>query len=138
MTEDEKKEARKRVLEEKSKVSTRISDLSRYIGFGLVAVVYTILSSSAPRVVSIYEHYTNWLLWVAVLGVITIILDYLQYLGGYNAVQQALKNDVGNFEYDDESCWYQLRNGAFFFKQCTAFIGAIILVIVIGASAPHN
>jgi len=137
MTDDEKREARKKVLEQKEKMSSRISDLCRYIGFGLVAVVYTILTSESKVVISIYEHYTDWLLGIAFLGLLTIIFDYLQYLGGYYSVEKALKNEAGNYQYDDESFWYCLRNSAFIFKQSTAFIGALILVFVIGVSAIH-
>lgn len=137
MTDDEKKEARKKVLEQKEKVSARISDLCRYIGFGLVAVVYAILTSDSKTVISIYEHYTGLLLGVAALGVLTIIVDYLQYLGGYYSVEKALKNEAGNYQYDDESFWYCLRNSAFIFKQFSAFVGALILVFVIGVSAIH-
>ncbi len=137
MTDNEKKEARKKVLEQKEKVSARVSDLCRYIGFGLVAVVYAILTSDSKAVISIYEHYTGFLLGVAALGVFTIIFDYLQYLGGYYSVEKALKNEIGNYQYDDKSFWYRLRSSAFIFKQFTAFIGALILVFVIGVSAFH-
>jgi hypothetical protein len=135
MTEDEQKDARKAVLEEKKHVSSKISDLSRYIGFGLVAVVYTILTSDSELVISIYRNYTSWLLGVAVLGIFTIILDYLQFLGGYFNVQNALKNKEGNYSYNNESCSYKLRDIAFKFKQVTAFLGAFILIYVIARSA---
>ncbi len=132
---DEQNKQRERVLEEKKNVSSRISDLCRYIGFGLVAVVFTILSSDSELVIGIYENYTGWLLSASVLGTLTIILDYLQFLSGYRVVQKALCNKKGNYMYDDTSFWYWLRNFAFMAKQITAFSGAIILVIVIGLSA---
>jgi len=135
MTEVEKKDKRKAVLDEKRHVSSRISDLSRYMGFGLVAVVYTILTSNSRLVMSIYTNYSGWLLGVAVLGIITIISDYLQFLAGYVNVQNALRNEVGNFEYDDKSLSYWFRNFAFKLKQITALLGALILICVIAKSA---
>lgn len=132
---DKQQKQRERALEEKKNVSLRISDLCRYIGFGLVAVVFTILSSDSKLIIGIYENYKGWLLIASVLGILTIILDYLQFLSGYRVVQKALGNIEGDYLYDDTSFWYWLRNFAFMAKQISAFSGAIILVAVIGLSA---
>ena len=129
---------RKVVLEEKRHVSSKISDLSRYIGFGLVAVVYTILTSDSKSVIKIYENYTFLLLLVAGLGAVTILIDYLQFVGGYFAVEAALKNEDDSYRYNPKSFWYQLRTIAFWIKQVTAFLGALLLIIVITLSASHT
>lgn len=128
---------RNAVLEEKRNVSSKISELSRYIGFGLVAVVYTILTSDSEHVIRIYECYTFLLLLGAALGAATIILDYLQFVGGYLAVDSALKNVNGGYQYNDKSFWYRVRVVAFWLKQGTAFVGAFTLMIVIALSALH-
>lgn len=128
---------RKAVLEEKRNVSSKISELSRYIGFGLVAVVYTILTSDSEPVMIMYKGYTFLLLVVAVLGAATIILDYLQFVGGYLAVDSALKNVNGGYRYNDKSFCYRVRVVAFWLKQGTAFAGAFTLMIVIALSALH-
>jgi hypothetical protein len=65
---------------------------------------------------------------VAVFGVSTIVLDYLQFLGGYYAVNSALKNEGGGFIYDDKSFSYKLRLWAFYAKQVTTVIGALLLL----------
>ncbi len=129
---------RKVVLEEKRHVSSKISDLSRYIGFGLVAVVYTILTSDSKSVTKIYENYTFLLLLVAELGAATILIDYLQFVGGYFAVEAALKNEDDSYRYNPKSFWYQLRIITFWIKQVTAFLGALFLIIVITLSASHT
>lgn len=128
-------ERRKSVLEEKRHVSSKISDLSRYVGFGLVAVVYAILTSDSEIVIQLYEHYTTALLTAAAFGVLTVILDYLQFLGGYLSVEQALQNEEGSFRYDNKSFWYKLRVTAFWMKQATAFFGALLFAGVITISA---
>lgn len=129
---------RKVVLEEKRHVSSKISDLSRYIGFGLVAVVYTILTSDSESVIRIYENYTFLLLLVAELGAATILFDYLQFVGGYFAVEAALNNEDDSYRYNPKSFWYQLRNIAFWIKHVTALLGAILLIFVITLSALHT
>lgn len=128
-------ERRKSVLAEKRHVSSKISDLSRYVGFGLVAVVYAILTSDSKIVIQLYERYTTALLAAAFFGALTVILDYLQFLGGYLAVEQALQNEEGSYCYDDKSFWYKLRVNAFWMKQATAFCGALLFVGVITISA---
>jgi len=129
---------RKVVLEEKRHVSSKISDLSRYIGFGLVAVVYTILTSDSKAVIKIYENYTFLLLLVAEFGAATILFDYLQFVGGYFSVEAALKNEGDSYRYNSKSFWYQLRIIAFWIKQVIALLGAILLIIVITLSASHS
>ena len=87
--------------------------------------------------IRIYENYTLLLLIIAALGAVTILFDYLQFVGGYNAVEAALKNKDDSYSYDPKSCWYRLRNIAFWIKQVTALLGALILIIVITLSALH-
>lgn len=131
MTDPEKKaEAmRDKVLSEKASVSSRISDLSRYIGFGLVAVVYTILTAKPGALSESYSQYTDLLLWAGLFGVLTIVLDYLQYLGGYFSVGQALKNKEGGYRYPSETFAYKFRSFAFWAKQFTTFVGTTLLMI---------
>jgi hypothetical protein len=119
---------RKSILEEKRYVSSKISDLCRYIGFGLVAVVYSLLTSDSDVVIKLYEKHITFLLIVAAFGVSTIVLDYLQFLGGYYAVNSALKNEEGEFLYDDNWFSYKLRRWAFYAKQVTTIFGALLLL----------
>lgn len=119
-------EQRKNVLEEKFKVSSRISDLSRYIGFGLVAVVYTILTSDSQAIANLYGNRTTLLLAAACLGAVAIVLDYVQFLAGYFSVQEALKNEGEGYRYDDQSIAYKARNFAFWAKQVAALLGSLI------------
>lgn len=123
---------RNKVLEEKRHVSSKISDLSRYIGFGLVAVAYAILTSSSADIASLYGERRFLVLLAAAFGTLAVILDYVQFLSGYLAVQAALKNKVGEFEYDDSSFSYKLRSGAFWGKQFASLAGASIFAVALG------
>jgi hypothetical protein len=82
-------------------------------------------------VIELYAKHTTFLLIVAAFGVSTIVLDYFQFLGGYYAVENALKNEEGEFLYDDKWFSYKLRVCAFFVKQWTAIIGALLCLYAV-------
>jgi hypothetical protein len=125
-------EQRSKVLEEKRHVSSKISDLSRYIGFGLVAVAYAILTSDSSVIEELYGDRQFLVLLAAAFGVLAVILDYVQFLAGYLAVQAALKNEADEFRYDDASLPYKLRSGAFWGKQFASLAGALIFGAALG------
>lgn len=125
-------EQRNKVLEEKRHVSSRISDLSRYIGFGLVAVTYAILTSDSAVIARLYGGRQLLLLVAAGFGMLAVILDYVQFLSGYFAVQSALENVDGEFKYDDESISYRLRSVAFWGKQIASLAGAMTFAVALG------
>lgn len=122
---------RRKVLEEKRHVSSKISELSRYIGFGLVAVAYAILTSDSSVIAKLYGERQFLIVLAAAFGTLAVILDYVQFLSGYLAVQAALKNKDGDFKYDDSSLPYKLRSGAFWGKQLASLAGAITFSIAL-------
>lgn len=124
-------EKKVKVLEEKRHVSSKISDLSRYIGFGLVAVAYAILTSDSAPILKLYGERRILVLAAAGLGTLAIIFDYIQFLAGYLAVQKALKNVEGEFKYDDTSVSYKLRSLAFWGKQLASLSGAVIFSVTV-------
>jgi len=71
--------------------------------------VYSILTSDSDVVIELYAKHITFLLIVAAFGVSTIVLDYLQFLGGYYSVESALKNEEGEFQYDNKWFSYKLR-----------------------------
>lgn len=119
-------EQRKKVLEEKRHVSSRISDLSRYIGFALIAVVYAILTSDSSVIAKLYGTRSSLLLSAAAFGALAIMLDYLQFLAGYFSVQAALDNSTDDYKYNDKSFSYKTRVVAFWAKQVASIIGSLI------------
>ena len=102
-----------KVLEEKRHVSSRVSDLCRYIGFGLVAVVFVLLSSGSDYAKGVVSQHQNMLLFIGGTGCLTVIFDYLQFFAGYITVNRALKNTERNYNYDDKSLSYKIRNWCF-------------------------
>lgn len=125
---------RSAVLEEKRHVSAKISDLTRYIGFGLVAVCYAIVTSESATTQSLYGDQPRLLLLAAGLGSLSIVLDYLQFLGGYFAVNTALKNVDGGFKYNSDSLAYKVRRFCYAAKQFAAMAGAICFCVAVAKS----
>lgn len=125
---------RKKILEEKAKCSSKVSDLCRYIGFGLAAVSFSILTSTSPFSISLFKAFKVPLICSAVCGIVVIVLDYMQYLSGYYSADKALKNTIHEYKYETEWFSYRLRIWSFRSKQLLAFVGAVIFVVTIVTS----
>lgn len=109
------KEEDARIHSELSFFSGQISESSRYIGYGLVAFYYGLISASSPA--------DDWLaLSIAMSGVATLVFDYLQLICGYWTNKFALKDDDGK----RDNNWKVVIWGVRFFwiKQGTAILGA--------------
>lgn len=109
------------LYEKKSDHSGRISESCRYIGFGLVAFYYGLVTSNPPM----DPHWA--IVWIGIFGVLTLVMDYFQYLGGYFSVKAALKNSNRNFVTSSFS--YRTQDSMFWAKQITAIAGALTLGI---------
>ncbi|MGF1501935.1 MAG: hypothetical protein ACFBSD_08960 [Paracoccaceae bacterium] len=117
------------LFREKKFVTGRISDTCRFIGFGLMAAFYAIVSSGqAPtQEANISARIFLWVSGTA--GVVTVFLDYLQYVAGLVATHKALNNHSGNFAYNKRWISYKMRQFLFVSKQLTAMSGGVALVI---------
>ncbi len=125
--EEKNRQRRLRVLDEKRHVTSRLSENIRYIGFGLLAIYYTIKFGDAEFAKSL-RH----LVGVAIIGVsgaAAVTLDYAQYLFATWAVDEALDNETA--EYNKKSWWYGARELAFQWKQLAAAVGAASLILLL-------
>ena len=74
-----------RLFAEKTAHTGKISESCRYIGFGLVALYYGLATTEPTAAASPpAEHWSVF--WIGLFGVLTLIFDYLHYLGAYFAV----------------------------------------------------
>lgn len=131
-SDEQKQRSRDNRLLDKKDVSGRIGESSRFIGFGLIALTFTIHGSSNEFPKSIVQSYEFLLNMSGFLGCLTVLFDYLQYICGYFSVNHALKRDSDNFLYDPKSPSYKGRIFFFWAKQASAFLGGAIIVAVIG------
>jgi len=126
----------KEVLEEKRFVTNRISETTRYLGFGLLASFYAIISSADAYPRALATAYPLALQTMALAGMLAVVFDYLQYLFGRVAVQNALKRTDNPYAYNKKWFSWRAREVCFWAKQAMALLGSALLigVIVLGPS----
>ncbi|MBY8977635.1 hypothetical protein KHP62_17615 [Rhodobacteraceae bacterium NNCM2] len=115
-------------LEDKANVSNRISETVRYIGFGLVAVFYTIRNTDNEVFSNLPQDYFYLFISIGFFGALTLVFDYFQYLAGYFSVNDALRREQEKFAYNTATRAYRLRTVFFWAKQIAAGLGSGALV----------
>lgn len=124
---------RRAVLDQKQYVSSKIGEACRFIGFGLVAIAYALLSSDKVFAQDAISRFGGYLKLAGALGAATVLFDYVQYVSGYVSANSALSRSAdGEHSYLFKKSWpsYKLRELSFVLKQAFALLGAIILTIV--------
>lgn len=112
--------------------STTLSGVVRYLAFGMCGVAFTLLSTDTFFAQLVRGQSTSLLVWVAFLGIVTLIFDYLQLIFGWFAAKGAAENKEHDYkETGLVILWSFIREGAFYIKQITVFFGAALLVYVI-------
>lgn len=127
---DELKANRLRLLNEKANVTGKISDTCRFVGFGLLAVFYTIkldLKSLTPTFDSLPS---GLVIAVGLFGGLAIFFDYLQYWCGSRAVDHALSRS-SRYDYDENRWEYKGRKAFYCLKQLAVFLGVLSIIIVV-------
>ncbi len=118
---------REKRLSEKETRSKGISDLTRYISFGLVALTYSLFTSKAVFAATLLTNHKELFLLASLFGALAIAFDYFHYLAGYFAVNKALKKD--NHLYETSWLSYSLIKPLFVLKQLLAVSGVILVCI---------
>lgn len=132
MTTKAQLEARRAIIrEEKSYLTSRMSESCRYVGFGLLAIFYTIRSAGADNTFaqSLMSDHAAVVFLVGAFGAITILLDYLQYFFGQHSAVVALKSH--DALYNPASLSYQGRMFCYATKQITVAVGSALLVVLV-------
>lgn len=114
-------------LSEKEARTRNISDLTRYIAFGLMALTYTVFTSKSDFSTSLIEDYEGLFLTASIMGVLSIASDYLQNLCGYISVKKALIES--DYRYSRKWISYKLITLFFGVKQLAALIGVVLVFI---------
>ncbi|HCM0873372.1 MULTISPECIES: hypothetical protein [Vibrio] len=111
-------------IEDKVKRSEKISELTLYVAFGLVALTYTLFSSKSDFANLLLEHKSLFLI-ASICGVVSILLHYLQYVAGYFAAQKALSES--DFQYSRKWWSYRMIKPLFVAKQIVVIAGVIVV-----------
>ena len=115
---------REKVLEQKQEITARVSESSRAIAFGTLASGYALLIAQ-EKLVSLFHPVRQGLLVAALMALITIVLDALQYLFAYINVQQALAHPQQGYPKN----WSRNgRQACFLFKQLFAYLAGLLLI----------
>lgn len=133
MTDLTPEQRRAKYRENQDYFSSKISELARYLGFGLVAVAFGLLSSDAIFAKALVAKSTMLLSWAGLLGALTVLADYLHLLMGWFANTQAANNERGRFKISGIGLVFRfLQDRVFFYlKQILPFAGVILLLISI-------
>jgi hypothetical protein len=122
---------RQKIQDDKDFTSARISESVRYIGFGLAAITMALLTSDASFPKRLISHFEGFVLFASALGCLAIVLDYLQYVCGYLASEDAGRNREGDYGYLTQSPSYKARRLLFVSKQIVAIVGAGIFIVIL-------
>ncbi len=121
------------IRKEQDAYSSKVSETSRYIGYGLVAAAFSLLSRATQFSMGMEPFADNLLIWSAICGCVTVSLDYLQMLMGWLAASQAANNKPGYEPTKSGRTFVKILNVAFYSKQLVAVVGVIFLLIAIGS-----
>ena len=116
------------VLDDLDKTSSKIGDHTRYIGFGIIALCFAIITAKYDKSSNVYSIPINLILVAAVSGIATILFDYFHCLTGYFSSLKALKNDSNGYNFDKTWFTYKMRSFFFIIKQISAILGSLILI----------
>ncbi len=131
MGEDAVEKLKAKIQEDKDFTSNRLSELSRYISFGTLAVIFSILSSESLIWKKLQTDYKMLAFYCALFGIASIFLDLLQYVFGYFTSRKAASGSNPIYKYNKSWMTYRLRGGCFWIKQCSAALSGILLLIIV-------
>mgnify|MGYP003642675710 FL=1 len=121
------------IRKEQDSYSSKVSETSRYIGYGLVAAAFSLLSRATEFSKGMEPFADNLLIWSAICGCVAVSLDYLQMLMGWLAASQAANNKPDYEPTKLGGTFVRILNAAFYSKQAVAVVGVIFLLIAIGS-----
>lgn len=118
-----------RALNDYQSRTKNVSDLVKYLGFGLLAAFYTIRS----EINSLEEEdmLRQVHLGIGMSGALIIIFDYLQNIFAARSSMAALKDKTNRHQYHKASLNYRFGLGCYYVKQGATAAGSVLLVYLI-------
>ena len=123
--------ARNAIMDRRTAVTGRVSETTRYIGFGLLAVAYAMISGSDEFFVGMRTDWPGLIKAMALCGALAIVFDYLHYVLGYVTTDYALDRKDERNSYDEKSISYRLEHVCFWAKQVAALAGCVVLIFLV-------
>jgi hypothetical protein len=122
---------REAIKQRRTDVSARVSETTRYIGFGLLATFYAIISGNDAFFVDLRSNWPLPLRLMALCGAVTILLDYLHYVFGYLTTERVLDRPDKKPLYNTAWPTYRAEIFCFWAKQVAAFAGCCLLIFLV-------
>ncbi|NQY38405.1 MAG: hypothetical protein HRT37_26420 [Alteromonadaceae bacterium] len=120
---------RDKIIAHYTVVTNQISQICRIIAFGIITAVYAIFNGSGDFAKSLTQNHPVLVGTVGFFAVLTVIVDYLQYLLSHASVTKAIESDDNKFE--EGSFSYKGSKFLFKFKQLlVGFCSLLFLFIV--------
>jgi hypothetical protein len=115
------------ILDDLNFATDKLSDQTRQVSFGVLAVVWALLVGDARNRAAVDQ---KALLVVTAIAIGALIADLLQYLAAFAASERAKKNlqPTSAHPYDDRWLSYRLRTWMFFTKIVLALAAAAVLI----------
>jgi hypothetical protein len=129
---------RKTAQDDKDFTTGKISELARYVGFGLAAFPFVLLTSQSKFAQHVIDNFQTQFLFTSVIGCLVILAEYGQYYFGYLASSAAYRNRTGSYRYDEASLSFKLRQALFFLKHIGAAAGAIYFIAILAQAILHR
>jgi len=95
-TEQTPSDNHKKLLERKALVTGRLSEQSRYVGFGIAIACFALLTSDSDQAELIVQTKKVQLVSCAIIGSFAVLFDIFQYFCGYISVQRGLNKGKKN------------------------------------------
>jgi len=124
------------ILKELDFVTDKLSAQVRTTALGALVFVWALLVGESPIARSVAGQLEWHLVGVAAVAILTMFLDFLQYVAGYvneknvYRAMQAAKEDTA--EYDETRCSWRLRLIFFWAKILGLTVTVIWLLAVLG------
>ena len=128
------KKVDKDVLDQQRHVTENITQLCRYIAFGIAATCYSVITSDSAFSKSLVLQHKQALITSTIIASFAIVFDYFQFLCGYGAVRHAVGNDVDGYAYDPDTFCYKARRVFFWLKQVALALSVISFVYVLAVA----
>ncbi|MEX0370272.1 MAG: hypothetical protein AB3N09_06540 [Tateyamaria sp.] len=121
-----------RRIDMEASLTSRISETSRFIGFGLVAWVFAVHTSDSQFAQSYVSRFEIFIGLSGMAGLLTIFLDYVQYLCAHRSLNIAMKNRKNRYDFDYKSTAYVFQDVTWRAKQWTAVLGSLLVAVTFG------
>lgn len=107
-------------------ITSRISETSRLIGFGLIALSFSIHGSESGILIDVRVNSEILVNVFGTIGFLVILFDYSQYLFALMATQRALSRHENDYSFDRRWISYKLWRSCFWIKQILCLLGVVL------------